>query len=75
VRCRFGPAAHAALGEAVYRVLLESVWVEATAARGQSPCCVYRGEPLTMPRFIDPARLRLDSPVSFTPEHVWPAAS
>jgi hypothetical protein len=64
-----------ALGGLIDRMQLEAMWVEVTGASGTGPVQSFRGELLNVPRFIDPARLRIGSPVEFTAEHVYPAES
>jgi hypothetical protein len=48
----------------------ESMWVEVTGISGEGPARVFRGELRNRPAFIDPAKLRLGSPVSFTAEQI-----
>lgn len=66
------PRALTKYGDNVRRMQLECMWVEVTGAMGKYPECVYRGELLNIPVFIDPATLRIGSPVNFTPEHMYP---
>jgi hypothetical protein len=66
------PSSRQECGTPSDRVQLECMWVEVTSARGQHPRRVYRGKLLNVPRFIDPARLRIDAPVEFTLDHVYP---
>jgi hypothetical protein len=48
------------------------MFVEVTGIRGYHPHQVFRGELVNVPEFIDPAVLRLGSPVEFTAGHVYP---
>jgi hypothetical protein len=67
------PLARKELGEMADRLQLESMWVEVTSAKGKYPHCTFRGELTNAPYFIDPGKLRIGSPVDFTPGHVYPA--
>jgi hypothetical protein len=67
------PLAREEGGDLVDRVQIENMWVEVTSVARQSPDVVYRGELLSVPLFIDPARLRIGSPVDFTADQVYPA--
>jgi hypothetical protein len=66
------PKAREECGEAVDRIQTESMWVEVTRLLGRDPQCVFRGELLNAPVFIDPAKLRIGSPVNFTVEQIYP---
>jgi len=66
------PLAREECGEVADLVQVESMWVEVTFVEDRDSQRLYRGELTGMPLFIDPARLRLGSPVSFTAEHVYP---
>jgi hypothetical protein len=59
-------------GDLVDRIQLESMWVEVTSVAAEFPKRVYRGELLNVPQFIDPAKLRIGSPVTFTADMVFP---
>jgi len=67
------PQAREEMGDLMDRLQLESMWVEVTSIAGKYPQCVYRGELLNAPHFIDPEHLRIGSPVTFTAEQVYPA--
>jgi hypothetical protein len=67
------PEAKRELGDMVNRFQTESMWVEVTNIRGKYPDNVYRGELINEPQFLDPAKIRLGSPVSFTFDNVYPA--
>jgi hypothetical protein len=67
------PHAREQLGDLVDRMQLEAMWVEVTSIAGKDPHCVYRGELLNVPHFIDSEHLRIGSPVTFTAEQVYPA--
>jgi hypothetical protein len=69
------PAARREFGEMMDRLDLESMWVEVTGVAGKGPEGACRGELLNVPLFIDPAKLRIGSPVSFTPENVYPVGN
>jgi hypothetical protein len=73
VRDAIAPEALQVLGDLVHRLQVESMSVEVTGVLGQYPECVYRGELLDEPEFIDPDELGEGSPVTFTPDHVYPA--
>jgi hypothetical protein len=66
------PQARKECGDMIDRLQLEVMWVEVTSVVKRSPECVYRGELVNVPFFIDPAKLRVGSPVDFTAEHVYP---
>jgi hypothetical protein len=66
------PQAREECGDMIDRLQLEAMWVEVTSILKKSPECVYRGELVNRPFFIDPAKLRIGSPVEFTAEHVYP---
>jgi hypothetical protein len=61
------------LGDRVDRLKNESMWVEVTRIGGTHPNQVFRGELMNVPQLIDPAKLRVGSPVTFRAEHVYPA--
>src|SRR5262245_22608313 len=48
----------------------ENMWVEITRIEGAYPNAVYHGELANRPVFIDPAELRLGSPLSFTKDFI-----
>jgi hypothetical protein len=66
------PQAREECGGMIDRLQLEAMWVEVTSIVKKSPECVYRGELDNRPVFIEPAKLRIGSPVEFTAEHVYP---
>jgi hypothetical protein len=66
------PKAEEELGELVHRIQLESMWVEVMKVRGIYPQNTFIGELLNKPEFIDPAKLRMGSPVNFTMDNVYP---
>lgn len=66
------PLARQECGDLVDRIHVESMRVEVMDVVGEAPRCIYHGELLDVPIFIDPAKLRIGSPVNFTPEHVYP---
>jgi hypothetical protein len=73
VRDALDPEALRELGEQARRLQIEAMWVEVTNVRGRHPNSFYRGELLDEPLFLDPARVRVGSPVEFTADHVYPA--
>jgi hypothetical protein len=75
VRDAVSPEVREELGDMVDRVELESMRTEVTSVMGNYPACVYRGELLDSPLFIDPKVLRIGSPVNFTTDHVCKVAS
>jgi hypothetical protein len=72
IRDAVAPLARKECGDMVDWMQLESMWVEVTGVERERPERVYRGELLNVPLFIDPAELRIGSPVNFTAEHVYP---
>jgi hypothetical protein len=68
----FAPQAREKYGELINRMRVESMCVEVTSVLGNYPACVYRGELLNAPDLIDPAVLRIGSPVNFTFDQVFP---
>ena len=75
VRDAVAPWPHQEFDDVVEKINLESMWVEVTSVMGDYPNFVYCGELMNAPLFIDPAKLRIGSPVHFTPEHVCPVQS
>jgi hypothetical protein len=72
VRDAVAPEAREEIGEMIDWIQLERMWVEVTAVLGKHPQCIYRGELVNVPLFIDPAKLRIGSPVHFTPDQIYP---
>jgi hypothetical protein len=72
VRDAVAPEAREEVGKMIDLIQLESMWVEVTAVLGKYPQCVYRGELVNVPMFIDPAQLRIGSPVHFTSDQIYP---
>jgi hypothetical protein len=67
------PRAREEYGDLVTRIQLESMSVEVRRILRTSPECVYRGELLDSPLLIDPDKLRIGSPVTFTVDMIYPA--
>lgn len=72
VRDAVAPEAHRECGDMIDRIQLESMWVEVTRVVCQCSKYIYCGELLSKPMFIDPAKLRIGSPLRFSPNHVYP---
>ena len=66
------PRAFEVLGDFAHKYRIESMWVEVTKLVGPVTCRKYRGELTNAPVFIDPAKLRVGSPVVFTSQHIYP---
>jgi len=66
------PAVQKEFGQICNRVQNESMWVEVTSIRGMYPQNLFRGELMNVPVSIDPAKLRIGSPVNFTFDNVYP---
>jgi hypothetical protein len=47
--------------------------IKVTRIMGIHPHQVFRGELVSVPQFIDPAKLRVGAPVTFTADMVYPA--
>jgi hypothetical protein len=75
VRDALAPEALKEMGEMAHSVQIEAMWVEVTSIRGHYPECVYRGELVNVPVLLDPAKVRVGSPVNFTDDQVYPAAT
>lgn len=75
VQDALAPKALRELGTVARRVQVEAMWVEVTAVPGEHPAGVYRGELTNAPVFLAPARVCLGSPVNFTADQVYPAAT
>jgi hypothetical protein len=75
VRDAIAPAAREEFQELADQMQFENMWVEVTSVRGQYPQCQYCGELVSVPVFIDPAQLRIGSPVNFSPDNIYPAQS
>jgi hypothetical protein len=67
------PLARRELGDMVRGIQLEAMWVEVTSVVSTRPKRILRGELTCVPVFIDPARLRIGSPVDFIADMVYPA--
>jgi hypothetical protein len=66
------PEARKECGDIVDRMQIEVMWVEVTSVLRKHPLRVYRGELLNVPVFLDPAIVRIGSPVKFKPDHIYP---
>jgi hypothetical protein len=66
------PQARKQFGEAMDCIQTENMWVEVTGLLSNDPQWAFRGELLDMPVLIDPAKLRIGSPVNFTVEQIYP---
>lgn len=72
VKDAIAPRSQKELGEMIHKIQLEAMWVEVMKVRGIYPQNTFRGELLNKPEFIDPAKLRMGSPVNFTLDNVYP---
>jgi hypothetical protein len=72
VRGSLAPDVREEMGALADRIQTEAMWVEVTSIDGYHPRQVFRGELMNVPTFIDPAVLRIGSPVEFTAEHIYP---
>jgi hypothetical protein len=49
------------------------MWIEVTSILGEPPQqWAYRGELLSVPLLLDPAKVRVGSPVNFTADQIYP---